>query len=75
MLVLKLAMSKNKLILSFAFLGFMIGTTAYFAFDWLGTINMKLPQILSAPWFISGIAGSIISLVVISVFAYMYSHK
>ena len=73
--VLKLAMSKNKLILSFAFLGFMIGATAYFAFDWLDMINMTLPQILFAPWFISGIAGSIISLVVISVFAYMYSHK
>jgi len=73
--VLKLALSKNKLIFSFAFLGFMIGAVAYFVFDWLTTINISISQVLFAPWFISGLAGSIISLVVISVFAYMYSHK
>jgi len=59
---------RTKLLLAFALLGFFIGTFAYYIFDWV-VLNASLKiqpvpilEILTAPWFISGIVGSFLAM-------------
>jgi len=75
MVVTKLAWTKKSLMATFAAFGFFIGTATYFISDWFSTNNIiritsiPIREIFSAPWFIAGIIGSIISLVIIFAFA------
>ncbi len=66
-----MSFGRNKLLITFAFLGFLLGSVVYFAFDWIA-LNYSLGPfpilaIISSPWFLSGIAGSLLSVVVLFV--------
>ena len=75
-----MALGKKTLIIAFALLGFIIGAAIYFALDLIVAPTAMigpLPgfvEILTAPWFISGIAGALLSVAVILVFA-KFSHE
>ncbi len=64
-----MSFGKTKLLFSFAFLGFLVGSAAYYVFDWLIVNSMLRPipllEILTAPWFLSGIAGSFLSIAIV----------
>ena len=68
---------RTKILTIFALLGFVIGTTAYFVFNWFITHNLikitAIPviDILLSPWFISGLAGAILAITILAVFAYI----
>ena len=56
------------MLLGFALLGFLLGSTAYVIFDTFllkSLAPIPIMEILSAPWFLSGIAGSALSTVAI----------
>ncbi len=65
--------TKAKLVVVFAFLGFFAGSLTYSAINWLIVNNIiqipVLQALLSSPWMISGLAGSILSVVCITAFA------
>ena len=76
-----MAFGKNKLLLSFALIGFLVGSVAYFVFDWL-IINSNIAlqpvpilEIISAPWFLSGIAGSFLSVIAVYASTYFSGEK
>lgn len=70
-----MALGLSKLILSIGAFGFILGSAAYLVFNWIITSNMvvvtsvPIASVLFAPWFISGIAGSILSIVMVYMFA------
>ena len=70
-----MSMGRTKLLLAFALFGFLIGSAAYFLFDWIltnttiGIRPVPILAIITAPWFISGIAGSFLSMTAIYVSA------
>jgi hypothetical protein len=67
-----MAFSRTKVLSSFALFGFLIGTAAYLIFDWIVTSNLiqVAPQaVLASPWFVSGIAGAILSTLLVVVIA------
>jgi hypothetical protein len=75
-----MASGKMKLLLAFAVLGFLIGSAAYLIFDWLAlaTDGMKLAPILamvSTPWFLSGIAGSLLLIVAVYASAHFADNR
>jgi len=65
--------TKAKLLISFAFLGFFAGSLTYASINWLIVNNViqipALKELLSSPWMISGLAGSLLSVVSITAFA------
>jgi len=75
--------SRFKMLASLAVLGFAIGVVTYLTFNWLATfvtfpvaaIPIYIPRILIAPWFLSGLAGSIFTLVIVIVIAYVTTNK
>ena len=74
-----MAFSRTKLLLSFALFGFLVGSAIYFVFDWLiinSTIRpVPILEIISTPWFLSGIAGSFLSVITVYVSAYFSGEK
>ena len=68
-----MSFGRTKLLLFFSFMGFLLGSTGYYIFNWIA-VNSK-PEILYipipvfAPWFLSGIAGSFLSIIAISIAA------
>ena len=74
-----MAFDRTKLLLSFALVGFLVGSAAYFVFDWiiinsaLGIFYMPVP--IFAPWFLSGIAGSLLSVIAVYVAARFSGEK
>ena len=76
-----MSFGRTKLFLSFAIFGFLIGTATYFVFDWIfanaaiGIQPVPILEVISAPWFISGIAGSLLSMAIIYVFAKFSAEK
>jgi hypothetical protein len=62
---------RAKILLAFALLGFLAGIVAFYSYavavPW---IQQVLPDIIWAPWFISGIAGAVITLIILVVWAY-----
>jgi len=76
-----MSFGRTKLLVSFAFLGFFIGTAAFYAFDWLlnntamGTYQTPILEMVTRPWFLSGIGGSILSVVVLFVSAKFLTEK
>jgi len=68
-----LSFTKAKLLISFAFLGFFGGSLTYSAINWLVVNNViqipALKELLSSPWMISGLAGSLLSVISITAFA------
>jgi len=70
---------KTKLLVSFAFFGFLIGVTTHFVFDWLFVKNGISPfpiiDVIFTPWFLSGIAGSVLAVMIIFVSAHFLREK
>jgi hypothetical protein len=68
---------RTKILTIFALLGFVIGTTAYFFFNWFVTHNLikitaiSIIDILLSPWFVSGLAGAILAITILAVFAHI----
>ena len=68
---------RTKILTIFALIGFVIGTTAYFVFNWFVTHNLikitaiSVVDILLSPWFISGLAGAILAITILAVFAHI----
>ncbi len=66
---------RTKILTIFALLGFVIGTTAYFVFNWFVTHNLikitaiSILDILVSPWFVSGLVGAILAITILAVFA------
>ncbi len=64
----------SKIMLSIGIFGFVLGTAAYFVFNWFVTSNVvvvtsvPVVNVLFAPWFISGIAGSLLSCLIVYMF-------
>jgi hypothetical protein len=56
--------------LSLALFGFLIGAGSWLIFDWM-IINSLLPSVdvLLSPWFLSGVVGSFLAIVIVYVFA------
>jgi len=69
-----MAFGLSKIMLSISIFGFILGTAAYFVFNWFVTNNIifvtyvPVISIVFAPWFISGIAGAILSLLIVYIF-------
>jgi len=74
-----MSFGRTKLLLSFAFIGFLVGSAAYLVFDWIlmNTTISAIPilGIVSAPWFLSGIAGSLLSVIAVYVSARFSGEK
>ena len=66
-----MSFDRSKLLLSFAFIGFLVGTAGYFFFDWIITNSGSalIPIPVFAPWFMSGIAGSLLAIVAVYIAA------
>ena len=77
-----MSFDRTKLLLSFALFGFLIGATVYVVFDWLIInsaigIQLQVPilVVLITPWFLSGVAGSLLSVIIIYVSAHHSSER
>lgn len=76
-----MAFGKTKILTTFAFFGFFIGTASYFIFNWFVTNNLiritsiSLADIFLAPWFVSGIIGALLSTAIVVVFARVSEKK
>jgi H+/Cl- antiporter ClcA len=74
-----MAFGRTKIITSFAFFGFILGTVAYFVFKWFvanDLIHINFPSISSlvmSPWFISGTIGALISTLILVIFSRLTS--
>ena len=68
-------MGRTKTLTSIAAIGFLIGVLSYFLFGWISTTIVVTPiqimDVVLAPWFLSGIAGSAISLGLVFLMAYL----
>ncbi len=68
-----MSFDRTKLVLSFALIGFLVGSSGYFLLNWIlvnstpGILYVPVP--IFAPWFLSGIAGSLLSVIAIYIFA------
>ena len=66
---------RTKLLISFAFLGFLIGAGSYFFFNWLivnsGIQFPPLIEIIFSPWFASGFTGSLLSVLIVTVYSHL----
>ena len=61
-----------RIILGFALLGFLAGVIAYLTYKEIGPLLVKVfPFLLTAEWFISGLAGAGFTLVMIVLWAYV----
>ena len=79
-----MAFGRTKLLLSFALLGFLVGSATYLVFNWIITNSAigiiyiyptPILEVISAPWFMSGIAGSLLSVIIIYVSARFSGEK
>jgi hypothetical protein len=67
---------RTKIFTIFALFGFFIGTAVYFIFNWLVTNNLvkltsfSIMDILASPWFVSGVAGAVLSISVLTLIAH-----
>jgi len=70
-----MAFDRTKLLITFAFLGFLVGSGSYHFINWFVTNSgFTLPpiaDIVFSPWFVSGFTGSLLSIVVITVFSHL----
>ncbi len=70
-----MAYGRTKIITTFAFFGFILGTVAYFVFKWFvanDLIHINFPSISSlvmTPWFISGIIGAVLATLILIIFS------
>jgi len=74
-----MAFNKSTLLLSFALMGFLVGTIGYYALNWLITYSgvwiLYIPLPIFSPAFMSGIAGSLLSIVFVYIAAHFMVEK
>ncbi|MFQ6075196.1 MAG: hypothetical protein ACE5Z5_03525 [Candidatus Bathyarchaeia archaeon] len=71
-------MGRVKVLSLFALLGFVIGSVGYFVLSWIADHSIfivsvsavPLLDILTAPWFLSGLAGSALSVIIVTTVAH-----
>ena len=69
-----MSFGKTALMASFAFLGFLVGSALYLVISWViingaaGVLYVPVP--IFAPWFMAGLAGSLMSVI----FVFVISH-
>ena len=67
-----MSFGKNALMASFAFIGFLAGTALYAVFNWI-VVNstaagiLYIPVPIFAPWFMSGLGGAFMSVILVLV--------
>ena len=70
-----MAFDRTKLLISFALLGFIIGSGGYYFVNWfLINSGFSLPpvaDVVFSPWFVSGFTGSLMSMLIIIVFSHL----
>ncbi len=70
-----MAFDRTKFLISFAFLGFLIGSGSYYLINWLvinSGINLPpIADIVFSPWFVSGFTGALLSILIITVFSHL----
>jgi hypothetical protein len=70
-----MAFERTKLLVSFAFLGFLVGAGSYFFCNWfIVNSGIKFPplaEIIFSPWFVSGFTGSLLSILIVSVYSHL----
>ena len=67
---------RSKIILGFAFLGFLAGISAYVTYKELAPILVKtFPFLVTAEWFLSGLVGTAFTLVVLLIWASVSKSK
>jgi hypothetical protein len=70
-----MAFERTKLLISFAFLGFLVGAGSYFFFNWFiansGFQFPPLAEIIFSPWFVSGFTGSLLSTLIVTVYSHL----
>jgi len=60
----------------FAFIGFLGGIVAYFAYKRLVPIILEMfPELLNAEWFLSGLGGAIMTLILVLIWGTFSSEK
>ena len=76
-------MSRSKTLLSLALVGFVLGAVGYAVFDYAKTVNFYYDttfldsvidagrSIVTSPWFISGLAGSVLLVSIALAIAYI----
>jgi hypothetical protein len=70
-----MAVGRTKVVMRFALFGFVLGTVAYFAFQWFVSndlIHINFPSMSSlvmSPWFIAGIVGAALATLILIVFS------
>ena len=66
---------RTKIITFFALFGFFLGAATYSIFNWFAATNIirimpiSLVDIVLSPWFVSGIVGAALSMMIVIVFA------
>ena len=74
-----MALGKTALLFSFSIIGFLVGTSTYFIFNWIVTNGwigiLYIPIPISTPWVISGLAGSLLSVIAVSIAAHYSSES
>ncbi len=70
-----MSFGRNALIASFAFIGFLIGTGLYAVLNWIvvnstaaGVLYLPIP--IFAPWFMSGLAGALMAVLLVAVISH-----
>ena len=67
---------KAKIVLAFAALGFLAGVIAYYTYSYVVPwVQEILPNLLWAPWFISGLVGAVLTIIIIVIWAYTGDRK
>lgn len=70
-----MAFERTKMLVSFAFLGFLLGSGGYYFINWFilnsGIQLPPLAEIIFSPLFVSGFTGSLLSILLITVFSHL----
>ena len=70
-----MAFERTKILTTFAIFGFLIGTAAYFIFNWARTASLlelnpaPIANLILSPWFTSGIVGAILAMLIVFIVA------
>ncbi len=74
-----MSFGKNTLLMSFALIGFLVGTVAYYAIGWLITYSgawiLYIPIPIFGPAFLSGVAGAVMSVIFVYIAAHFMADK
>jgi hypothetical protein len=70
-----MSLDRTKLLASFAFIGFLVGSGSYYFINWFvinsGITLPPIADIVFSPLFVSGFTGSLLSILIIVVFSHL----